>query len=260
MKGKTDSEIPLLIHNNKQYTTPVNKAALLNSYFCEQSNVDDSHASLPPLQPPITLLENISINDSDVADVLKLLDVNKASGPDLLSPRLLKEGADILSEPLAKIFNLSLNSSYFPTVWKQANVVPVFKKGDKTNISNYRPISLLSCVGKVFEKCIFKYLHNYIVSNSLISPVQSGFTPNDSAVFQLIDLYDTFSKAIDDGKEIRVIFCDISKAFDRVWHRGLLFNLRRMGITGPLLNWFKATWIGGFRELSWKDHILIFLQ
>ena len=86
------------------------------------------------------------------------------------------------------------------------------------------------------DPLIFKYLHNYIVSNSLISPVQSGFTTNDSAVFQLIDLYDTFSKAIDDCKEIRVIFCDISKAFDRVWHRGLLFKLRRMGITGPLLN------------------------
>ena len=114
------------------------------------------------------------------------------------------------------------------------------KKGDKTNVSNYRPISLLSCIGKVFEKCIFKHLHNYIINNSLISPVQSGFTPNDSAVFQLIDLYDTFSKAIDDGKEIRVIFCDISKAFDRVWHKGLLFKLRRMGITGSLLSWFRS--------------------
>ena len=118
--------------------------------------------------------------------------------------------------------------------------MPVFKKGGKTNISNYRPISLLSCVGKVFEKCIFKYLHNYIVSNSLISPVQSGFSSNDSVVFQLIDLYDTLSNSIDDGKEIRVIFCDISKAFDRVWHRALLFKLRRMGITGLLLNWFKS--------------------
>ena len=114
------------------------------------------------------------------------------------------------------------------------------KKGEKTNVSNYRPISLLSCIGKVHEKCVFKYLHNYIVTNKLISPVQSGFTPNDSAVFQLIDLYDTFAKAIDDGKEIRVIFCDISKAFDRVWHEELLFKLRRMGISGTLLEWFKS--------------------
>ena len=171
---------------------------------------------------------------------LFLLNCNKASGPDLISPRLLKEGCEILSRPLTKIFNLCLSSSYFPLIWKQANVVPVHKKGDKTNVSNYRPISLLSCIGKIFEKCVFKHLHNYIVFNNLLSPVQSGFTPKDSAVFQLIDLYNTFTKAIDEGKEIRVIFCDISKAFDRVWHKGLLFKLRRMGISGPLLDWFRS--------------------
>ena len=131
-------------------------------------------------------LNTILITDSDVEDVLKLLNTSKASGPDPISPRLLKEGSDILSHQLARLFNTSLHTSYFPTVWKQANVVPVFKKGEKTNVSNYRSISLLSCIGKVFEKCVFKYLHNYIMTNKLISPVQSGFTPNDSAVFQLI--------------------------------------------------------------------------
>ena len=92
----------------------------------------------------------------------------------------------------------------------------------------------------MFEKCVFKYLHNYTLTHKLISQVQSGFTPNDSAVFQQIDLYDAFAKAIDDGKEIRVIFCDISKAFNRVWHEGLLFKLRRIGISGILLEWFKS--------------------
>ena len=226
-KNSNDSDIPLLIQDNVQYSNPAEKASLLNSYFCEQSNIDDSHASLPAFEPPDIDLNNIIITDSYVEDVLKLLNTSKASGSDLISLRLLKEGSEFLSHQLARLFNLSLHTSYFPTVWKQANVVPVFKKGEKTNVSNYRPISLLSCIGKVFEKCVFKYLHNYILTHKLISPVQSGFTPNDSAVFQLIDLYDAFAKAIDDGKEIRVIFCDISKAFDRVWHEGLLFKLRR---------------------------------
>ena len=93
-------------------------------------------------------------------DVLKLLNTNKACGPDLVNPRLLKEGSEILSNHLSRVFNLSLCTSHFLTVWKQANVVPVFKKGEKTEVSNYRPISLLSCIGKVFEKCVFKYLHN----------------------------------------------------------------------------------------------------
>ena len=92
----------------------------------------------------------------------------------------------------------------------------------------------------MFEKCVFKHLHNFIVTNRLISLVQSGLTPNDSAVFQLLDLYDTFTKAIDDGKDIRVIFCDISKAFDRVWHKGLLFKLRRIGVGISLLDWLRS--------------------
>ena len=131
-------------------------------------------------------------------------------------------------------------NSYFPPSWKLANVVPIFKKGDKTNSANYRPISLLSCIGKVFERCVFKHLHNYLISNNIIISAQSGFTPKDSATFQLIDIYDTILKAIDEGKEVRAVFCDISKAFDRVWHRGLLFKLRRIGVIGPLLSWFRS--------------------
>ena len=141
------------------------------------------------------------------------------------------------------IFNHSLVNSYFPPSWKLANVIPIFKKGDKTNSANYRPIkaiSLLSCIGKVFERCVFKHLHNYLISNNIIISAQSGFTPKDSATFQLIDIYDTILKAIDEGKEVRAVFCDISKAFDRVWHRGLLFKLRRIGVIGPLLSWFRS--------------------
>ena len=77
-----------------------------------------------------------------------------------------------------------------------------------------------------------------IVANKLITPLQSGFTTSDSATFQLIDLYNTFVKALDDGKEVRAIFLDISKAFDKVWNKGLMFKLRRMDISGKLLDWF----------------------
>ena len=240
ISSNKDTTIPPLNRNNTNYTTPFDKANLLNEYFCEQSNVDDSNASLPPFEPPRSNLDNITITNEDVLDVLKLLNTSKASGPDFVHAKLLKEGANILSKHLCKLFNMSLSSSYFPNKWKLGNVVPVFKKGDKTDPANYRPISLLCCMGKVFEKCVFKYLHNYLNSENLITKVQSGFTPGDSAVFQLADLYNTFAGAIDDGKEIRVVFCDISKAFDRVWHRGLLFKLRLMGLTGSLLSWFSS--------------------
>ena len=192
------------------------------------------------MELPAESLGIIQISTQDVEDVLKLLNVSKASGSDLISPRLLKEGAPVLSTHLANLFNKSIETSVFPSQWKLANVIPVHKKGDRTDASNYRPISLLSCLGKAFEKCVFKHMYNFLNTYNKITPVQSGFTPGDSAVYQLIDLYDTFCRALDDGKEVRVVFCDISKAFDRVWHRGLLFKLRRMGICGPLLNWFQS--------------------
>ncbi|KAK3096455.1 hypothetical protein FSP39_000336 [Pinctada imbricata] len=237
-KEQNTSEIPIIIDNNEHYSSPSEKADKLNKYFNDQSNVDDSQASLPSFEEPNSSIEEIMITESDVDDTLSILNPTKASGSDVINPRLLKEGSSVLAPHLAKLFNSSLSMSYFPSNWKKANVIPVYKEGDKTNVTNYRPISLISCLGKVFEKCVFKHLYNFINDKKLITPVQSGFTPNDSSVYQLTDLYNTFVKAIDDGKEIRAVFCDVSKAFDRVWHRGLLYKLRRMGVKGGLLGWF----------------------
>ena len=103
-------------------------------------------------------------------------------------------------------------------------------------VSNYRPISLLSCVGKVMERCVFKTLNNYFIEHNVITPFQSGFKSGDSTVNQLLKLYDSFSSALDSSKEIRVIFVDISKAFDKVWHKGLITKLQRVGVNGDLLN------------------------
>ena len=87
-----------------------------------------------------------------------------------------------------------------------------------SSVSNYRPISLLSCLEKVAERAVFNHLYNHLHENSILTSLQSGFIPGDSPTNQLTYLYDTFSHALDSGKEIRVVFCDISKAFDRVWH------------------------------------------
>ena len=95
-------------------------------------------------------------------------------------------------------------------------------KNDNTALpSNYRPISLLSNIDKAFEKCIFKHVYNHLHLNNILTSYQSGFIPGDSTTNQLTFLYNTFSEALDSGKEVRVVFCDISKAFDRVWHKGL---------------------------------------
>ena len=138
------------------------------------------------------------------------------------------------------MFNKSLQLCTYPYEWKIANVIPVFKSGSQEILSNYRPISLLSIIGKTMEKCVFKYLFNFLSCYKIITNLQSGFMPGDITVNQLIYITNDIAKALDFGKEIRVVFCDISKAFDRVWHEGLLHKLEKYGIRGELLKWFKS--------------------
>ena len=121
-------------------------------------------------------------------------------------------------------------------MWKLANVTPIFKKGDKQLIKNYRPISLLPICGKILEKIIFNKPYSYLQGNNLITKNQSGFRPGDSTTNQLLYLVDEIHKAFDstESLEVRAVFLDISKAFDKVWHEGLIFKLEQNDITGSL--------------------------
>ncbi len=145
--------------------------------------------------------------------------INKASGPDEISHKMLKETSKTICLPLSIVFNRSIQEASYPNCWKKANVMPLFKKGNRDMPANYRPISLISCVGKVMERVVFKHVYNHLIANNLIYKNQSGFLPGHSTVFQLIDIYNQICKAFDDRKSTCIVFCDISKAFDRVWHR-----------------------------------------
>ena len=159
----------------------------------------------------------------------------------------MKELSHELSSPLCSLFNKSLSLGKFPPPYKDANVTPVHKKGDLSLVSNYRPISLLNSVAKLFEKLVFKYLYNHLQDNNMLSSLQSGFIPGDSTVNQLVYLYHIFTEALDAGKEVRTVFCDISKAFDRVWHEGLIYKLKAAGVSGDVLRWFQS-YLSGRRQ------------
>ena len=240
IKPDHESSIPPLTKDDNIYSHEEDKANLLNEHFTEQTILDESNASLPPSQniPPHTL-ESILISEEEVESTLKSLKTGKAARSDSINNRLLKETAHSLSSPLSDLFNYSLSSGVVPNRWKEANETPIYKKNDPSDVSNYRPISLLSSICKVLEKIIHKHVFNFFRDHKIITSLQSGFVPGDSTVNQLVDIYNTFCKALDEGKEVRAVFCDISKAFDRVWHKGLLYKLNSVGITGSLLQWFK---------------------
>ena len=158
------------------------------------------------------------LTPDEVESLLKSLVDGKASGPNGLNNKVLKELASEISEPLCSLFNYSLSLGSFPNSWKEANITPIPKKGDLSLLTNHRPVSLLNAESKVFERLVFKHLFHHLRDNNILTPLQSGFIPGDSTVNQLTFLYNTFCRALDEGKEIKVVFCDIKKAFDRVWH------------------------------------------
>ena len=124
----------------------------------------------------------------------------------------------------------------FPSEWEEGNIGPISKKGDKQNIQNYRPVSLLPICGKIFERLIFNEMFIYFSANKLISKNQSGFQPGNSCINQLLSItYEIFT-SLDNGLEVRSVFLDISKAFDKVWHEWLIFKLKQNGIFGELLH------------------------
>ena len=242
IKPSTSTGIPPLLDNDNIISDNTLKANLLNDFFISQTCLtepsDPNFPSYPTL--PYPPLQHIKVTPTEVHDVLKCLNVGKASGPSGINNRILRELSSELSFPLSELFNSSLSTGHFPDHWKEANVSPLFKSGDPSNVKNYRPISLLDTIGKAFEKIVFKHLFNYIRDNNILTPLQSGFIPGDTTVNQLVYLLNMFSHAVDSGKEVRVVFCDISKAFDRVWHKGLLFKLKSIGISGSLLSWFSS--------------------
>ena len=131
-------------------------------------------------------LNHIHFRYDDVLSLIRGLNTNKSGGPDELSARMLSLCDEYIVLPLRLIFSNILSTGVYPDIWKQANVTPVHKKGSKQLVSNYRPISLLPICGKLFERIVFKYTYNHLISNNLITMNQSGFRPGDSTVNQLI--------------------------------------------------------------------------
>ena len=123
---------------------------------------------------------------------------------------------------------------FFPELWKKSNITPVYKKSKNRNFENNRSISLLPIFSKVFEKIIFNKMYTFLQDEQLLNPNKSGFRPSDLCINQLLSITHEISQSLDATPplEVRLDFLDISKAFDKVWHEGILYKVNSIGISG----------------------------
>jgi hypothetical protein len=158
------------------------------------------------------------ISASNVALRLQNLKASKATGVDNISAKVLKAASHIIAPSLTVIFKQSLSTGIYINDWKLARVSPIYKSEDRKKCENYRPISILPIISKVFEREVFTQIYKYLNENSLLSKSQSGFRPKHGTVGALIQMCDQWLSDTDKGKINGVVFLDIRKAFDSINH------------------------------------------
>jgi hypothetical protein len=236
---------PVITFNNRIAKSPKDKADLFNTYFCSVFrpaktiiNSEESTSSLITSSQ----LSDITISEEEVMHHLSHLDPSKAAGPDGIPGRILKECSSVIAPSLCSLFNHSLHSGTLPTEWKSANVTPVHKKEKKEPATNYRPISLLTIISKVLERCVCNRFYDHV--RAMISNAQHGFLHGRSCVTQLLITLHRIGQLLDKNIQTDVIFLDFAKAFDSVDHEILLAKLKTYGISGNLYSWFSNYLLG----------------
>ena len=212
-----DKKIPLippLLVDDKFVNDTKTKEDIFNNFLVEQCTLLKNDSKLPSNQIYLTQSKLVSL-DFNEDEVLK-----------------------IIRSKAINYFKNSTKSSHYADIWKRSNIISVHKKNDKRLVKNYRPISPLPIFRKIFEKIVFNKIYYFLMEEKLLNPNQSGFRPSDSCINQLLAITHEIFEAFDYNPPLKVrsVFLDISKSFDKVWHEGLLYKLKSMGISGELYN------------------------
>ena len=193
----------------------------MNSYLINNSS------QLPVfITKTSSVLETNSIDSAKILGLIRSLNTNKAHGWDDLSISIIKICDHLIVRPLCLIYERCIGNGKYPQEWKWANVLPIHKKESQQFKKSHRPISLLPICGKIFQKLIFDVMYEFLIKNNLFTPTQSGFRLGDFTFNQLLKKYIKHSMNIHPQR--LAIFLDISKAFDKVWHEGLVSKLNQL--------------------------------
>jgi len=223
----------------------------------QRDQIEAACRNVPLSEQPI---DAIVIDEADIIAAATKLKASNSAGPDGIPSVFLKNCISLLTDPLGRIFRLSLASGRFPTLWKDAYMFPVHKKGDKRNADNYRGISSLCAASKLFELLVLDPM--FFQCKNYISVDQHGFIPKRSTTSNLLKLTSSIMDGFSSGFQTDVIYMDLSAAFDRINHSIAVAKLERLGFSGSLLDWLKSylsgrsisVKIGDERSVSFPAH------
>lgn len=230
---------PTVSHDSVTATSDEDRSSLFNKYFHSVFTRSSYELPLSMDQPEgDAKLQSIQLSESDVLHALTSLDTTKATGLDGIGPKVLKSCALALCDPLQLLFQLCLDKHTIPAEWRVHAITPVHKSGDRTSVSNYRPISLLSNTSKILERLVYDKCAEFLTAS--ISSVQFGFLGGRSTIQQLVLFFSDVHESADASSQSDVIYLDFAKAFDSVPHNELLLKLHKMGVCGDLWHWFRG--------------------
>lgn len=241
---------------------------VFNKHFIAAGSVCDNYDARPhcsddfnaPPAPNVDLFDFEPIPNAEVCKALKAIDPKKSAGPDNLDPYLLMTAADIITEPVTYIFNLSLLSNSIPQIWKAAYVLPLLKGGDPSELNNYRPISKLPALAKVLESLVNSQLKNYLSANNILSEAQSGFRTGHSTISAALSVTNDIINTLDKKQHCAALFIDLSKAFDSVDHALLLTRLSSIGLSHRAVGWFRNYITNRTQCVNTEGHQSSFLE
>lgn len=241
MKRKTRNvrSIPPLKADGNLIIDDLSKANVLVDMFSQNFVIDNGNIPSLPQINYNSACSAVIFNPFLVEKILRSMKSSNSVGPDGFSSTFYKEIANIICHPLSAIFNLSFSCGKLPAAWKTARVIPIYKKGDAADPANYRPIALTCIPCKAMERIVRDCMLSFIEKYQIIDSNQFGFLPHRSTVLQLLAVMEEWTRSIDLGIPVDVVFVDFAKAFESVVHQKLLTKLEHYGFTGPLLKWIE---------------------
>ena len=238
---KDSTGIAPLKDNGRLFNSSKDKADILNRQYQSVFTQEDPDSSIPdPDGNPFPAMKDISVTEEGVKKLLQKANPRKASGPDMIPARFLKECAEDLAPILVIIFSKSLQTGTVPDDWKTANVSAVFKKGQRYDPANYRPVSLTCLCCKMLEHIIVSNVMKHVDANTILTDCQHGFRARRSCETQLVTLLHDLASTLDMGTQMDMVVLDFSKAFDRVPHGRLLKKIHHYGIRGSTYHWISS--------------------